>query len=146
VLVEGLDEPLGDIVRLSTLDVMALQQEHELPVPEKPDLGAGGCIPGKVAPGPFHGLEFHAREDGGQLVGNHVVLNGQADARARLAGGAATDRVHDHKDGAAALAERPIHVVGRQQLLEAEAGKLVPHWLDENRIVSQLSSSCRNQL
>src|SRR5262249_36527970 len=85
----------------------------------------------EIAAGARRRLEVLAGEDGGQAVRAAVVLEGEADAGARHAGGAAADRVDDEERRPLLLVHVVVDVLGGEQLADPAGGELVAHRLDQ---------------
>ena len=68
-----------------------------------------------------------AGEYGGGFCRTHGVLEGEPDAGAGFAGGAAADGIDDHHDGAAAGSEDLVHFFGGARFLNTKAREIFPH-------------------
>src|SRR5690606_2495347 len=67
--VERGGEVVGDLVRVSALDLVALEHEDHVAVLEEGDGGGGGRVAAEEGAGARRGVQVLPREDGGGVVG-----------------------------------------------------------------------------
>src|SRR5205807_706767 len=92
------------------------------------------------APRPRCGVAVLAGEYGQQPLGPARMPDSQRRGGAGVAGGAATNRVHDDQRGILRRREHRVHLGGCAQLLEADPRQLLAHRLHEGRERAGLST------
>src|SRR5574341_1084966 len=135
IAVERRREVGRDVPGVASLDLPPFQHEDELPLFQQSDLGRRRGVAREVAPGARGGIGVLAGEHGGEVPGTVPVSDRERRRRARVAGGAAAHRIHDHKDRPRRVTQRRIDLLRRAQLFETDPGQLLAHRLHEAGIV-----------
>src|SRR5690606_5396194 len=142
VLVERLHQILGDLHGVAALDLMALQHEGDLAVLEERDRGRRRRVADDVLAGARRRLDLLPGEDGRHVLGPGLVLERPGHGGTHAPGRAATHRVdHDHRGAVLRLLHEGVHLLGRAQLLDPEAGQLPAHRRDHEFRIGHSATS-----